>query len=54
MKTLLATEGWRAVCGDVRNVGRVPARSVAYNVTILGAAWGFVVQGPVARPEDRI
>jgi hypothetical protein len=81
-------EGWRAVCGDVRNVGHVPARSVAirvegldsagqavstrdryihagvpvgsrsvfcvpmpagaasYNVTIRGADWGFVVEGP--------
>ena len=25
-------EGWRAVCGDVRNVGPVPARSVAIRV----------------------
>ncbi len=82
------TEGWRAVCGDVRNVGQVPARSVAirvqgldsagqvvstrdrdvmagvpagsravfcvpmpagatsYNVTVLHADWGFVVEGP--------
>jgi hypothetical protein len=80
-------EGWRAVCGDVRNVRDVPARGVAirvqgldsagqvvstrdrdlmagvpagsravfcvpmpagatsYNVTVLGADWGFV-QGP--------
>src|SRR5260370_30292315 len=27
-------EGWRAVCGDVRNVGQVPARRVA--VRVLG------------------
>ena len=81
-------ERWRAVCGDVRNVGHVPARTVAirvrgldsagqavttrdhylnasvpaggravfcvpmpagaasYNVTILGADWGFVVEAP--------
>jgi hypothetical protein len=81
------TGGWRSVCGDVRNVGQVPARSVSirvqgldsagqvvstrdryvpadvppgsravfcvpmpagansYNVTVLGADWGFV-QGP--------
>jgi hypothetical protein len=81
-------EGWRAVCGDVRNVGQVPARGVAirvqgldsagqvvstrdrdvmagvpagsravfcvpmpagatsYNVTVLRADWGFVVEGP--------
>ncbi len=53
------TEGWRAVCGDVRNVGQVPARSVAirvqgldrpagatsYNVTVLRTDWGFV-EGP--------
>lgn len=80
-------EGWRAVCGDVRNVRDVPARGVeirvqgldsagqvvstrdrdlmagvppgsravfcvpmpagatSYNVTVLGADWGFV-QGP--------
>jgi hypothetical protein len=80
-------EGWRAVCGDVRNVRDVPVRGVAirvqgldsagrvvstrdrdlmagvppgsravfcvpmpagatsYNVTVLGADWGFV-QGP--------
>jgi hypothetical protein len=80
-------EGWRAVCGDVRNVRDVPARGVAirvqgldsagqvvstrdrdlmagvppgsravfcvpmpagatsYNVTVLGADWGFM-QGP--------
>src|SRR5216683_281729 len=47
-------EGWRAVCGDVRNVGQVPAGSRAvfcvpmpagatsYNVTVLRADWGFV------------
>jgi hypothetical protein len=29
--------GWRAVCGDVRNVGRVPARSVAIRVRGLGS-----------------
>jgi hypothetical protein len=29
--------GWRAVCGDVRNVGRVPARSVAIRVQGLGS-----------------
>jgi hypothetical protein len=81
-------KGWQSVCGDVRNVGRVPARSVAirvqgldsagqavsardryinadvpvgsrsvfcvpmpagaasYTVTILGADWGFAMQGP--------
>lgn len=81
-------ERWRAVCGDVRNLGHVPARSVAirvrgldntgqavstrdhslnvgmpaggravfclpmpagaasYNVTIVGADWGFVVEAP--------
>jgi len=81
-------ERWRSVCGDVRNVGHVPARSVAirvrgldtagqavstrdhylnagvpaggravfcvpmpagaasYNVNILGADWGFVVEAP--------
>ena len=30
-------EGWRAVCGDVRNVGQVPARSVAIRVQGLGS-----------------
>ena len=30
-------EGWRAVCGDVRNVGHVPARSVAIRVQGLGS-----------------
>src|SRR6266851_5364572 len=30
--------GWRAVCGDVRNVGLVPARSVAIRVQGLGSA----------------
>src|SRR5260370_38511359 len=29
-------EGWRAVCGDVRNVGQGPARSVAIRVQGLG------------------
>ncbi len=31
-------EGWRAVCGDVRNVGQVPARSVAIRVQGRSAA----------------
>jgi hypothetical protein len=31
-------QGWRAVCGDVRNVGRVPARSVAIRVQGLDSA----------------
>jgi hypothetical protein len=30
-------EGWRAVCGDVRNVGQVPARSVEIRVQGLGS-----------------
>jgi len=30
-------EGWRSVCGDVRNVGHVPARSVAIRVQGLAA-----------------
>jgi hypothetical protein len=30
-------EGWRAVRGDVRNVGQVPARSVAIRVQGLGS-----------------
>ena len=32
------SEGWRAVCGDVRNVGQVPARRVAIRVQGLGSA----------------
>ena len=31
------SEGWRAGCGDVRNVGQVPARSVAIRVQGLGS-----------------
>ena len=31
-------EGWRAVCGDVRNVGQVSARGVAIRVLGLGNA----------------
>jgi hypothetical protein len=31
-------EGWRAVCGDVRNVGQVSARGVAIRVLGLGSA----------------
>jgi hypothetical protein len=30
-------EGWRAVCGDVRNVGQAPARGVAIRVQGLGS-----------------
>jgi len=30
-------EGWRAACGDVRNAGQVPARSVAIRVQGLGS-----------------
>lgn len=33
-------EGWRAVCGDVRNVGQVSARGVA--IRVLG--WGSASQ----------
>lgn len=40
-------EGWRAVCGDVRNVGHVPARSVAIRVLGLGDA------GQVVSTRDR-
>jgi len=40
-------EGWRAVCGDVRNVGHVPARSVAIRVQGLGSA------GQVVSTRDR-
>ena len=31
-------EGWRAVCGDVRNVGQLSARGVAIRVLGLGSA----------------
>ncbi len=31
-------EGWRAVCGDVRNVGQVSTRRVAIRVLGLGSA----------------
>jgi len=31
-------DGWRAVCGDVRNVGQVPARGVAIRVLGLRSA----------------
>ncbi len=41
------TEGWRAVCGDVRNDGYVPARSVAIRVQGLGSA------GQVVSTRDR-
>src|SRR5216683_1965197 len=41
------TEGWRAVCGDVRNVGQVPARSVAIRVQGLDSA------GQVVSTRDR-
>jgi hypothetical protein len=30
-------EGWRAVCGDVRNVGQAPARGVTIRVQGLGS-----------------
>jgi hypothetical protein len=40
-------EGWRAVCGAVRNVGLVPARSVAIRVEGLGSA------GQVVSTRDR-
>ena len=40
-------EGWRAVCGDVRNVGQVPARSVAIRVQGLDSA------GQVVSTRDR-
>jgi hypothetical protein len=42
-----ATEGWRAVCGDVRNVGQVPVRSVAIRVQGLDSA------GQVVSTRDR-
>jgi hypothetical protein len=32
-------EGWRAVCGDVRNVGQVPARSVEIRGSAAPAKW---------------
>ena len=32
------SEGWRAVCGDVRNVGHMPARRVALQVQALDTA----------------
>jgi hypothetical protein len=41
------TEGWRAVCGDVRNVGQVPARSVAIRVQGLDSV------GQVVSTRDR-
>src|SRR6266436_7670605 len=31
-------DGWRSVCGDVRNVGNVPAQSVSIRVQGLGSA----------------
>ena len=31
-------DGWRAVCGDVRNVGQVPVRGVALRVVGLNGA----------------
>ena len=31
-------EGWRAVCGDVRNVGQLSVRGVAIRVLGLGSA----------------
>lgn len=40
-------EGWRSVCGDVRNVGQVPARRVAIRVQGLGGA------GQVVSTRDR-
>src|SRR5713226_6798950 len=40
-------EGWRAVGGDVRNVGQVPARSVEIRVQGLGSA------GPLVSTRDR-
>lgn len=40
-------EGWRAVCGDVRNVRLVPARSVAIRVQ------GFDSGGHVVSTRDR-
>jgi hypothetical protein len=40
-------DGWRAVCGDVRNVRQVPARSVAIRVQGLGSA------GQVMSTRDR-
>jgi hypothetical protein len=40
-------EGWRAVCGDVRNVRHVPARSVAIKVQGLDSA------GQVVSTRDR-
>lgn len=40
-------EGWRTVCGEVRNVGHVPARSVAIRVQGLGSG------GEVVSTRDR-
>ena len=40
-------EGWRAVCGDVRNVRDVPARSIAIRVQGLDGA------GQVVSTRDR-
>jgi hypothetical protein len=41
------TDGWRTVCGDVRNVRQVAARSVAIRVQGVGAA------GQVVSTRDR-
>lgn len=41
------SDGWRAVCGDVRNVRPVPARSVAIRVQGLDSA------GQVVSTRDR-
>lgn len=40
-------DGWRAVCGDVRNVGHVPARGVALRVL------GLRGDGQVVSTRDR-
>ena len=40
-------DGWRSVCGDVRNVGNVPARSVSIRVQGLGT------DGQVVSTRDR-
>ena len=39
-------DGWRAVCGDVRNGGQVPVRNVLIRVMGLGSA------GQVASSKD--
>jgi hypothetical protein len=46
-------EGYRAVCGDVRNVGQVSARGVAIRVLGLGSASQVIQRQGALHPRGR-